>query len=774
MRKLDDMKVGTKITSGFFLVALLVVCVAVVGYWSLQDANTSLGSLYDNGLVPIHCLGKIEKSIYAIRGDIYKLALIPEERVAIEGLMKGNIATVNSMIEECRKADLTEEEIEIMQPFDELWSRYQAAVESVAVCARSGDIEGAKKGLLDGGAAATARKEIGGLIEKMVEANKNAATNLNSTAAEEFKMAVTISIVGCLLAFILAISVGLLIARGITKPLMRGVEMMQEMVKGHLGMRLKMDRKDEVGVLARAMDVFSEDLQKNVVGNLQNVAAGDLSMEVTIKDGQDEISPAMKQVVESLRGLVTEANSLSVAAVQGHLATRGDASKFHGGYKDIVQGFNDCLDAVIGPLNMAANYVDRISKGDIPPLITDSYNGDFNLIKNNLNVCIGALDGLIIQDGGKALQGAANRDLTNRVQREYQGAFDLMKTNINKVLQTLDESLAQVASSVEQVNDASGQISTGSQTLAEGANEQASSLEEVSASLEEMASTTRQNAANASHAKQLSDESRFSAEKGNSSMERMSDAIIRIKNSSDETAKIVKTIDEIAFQTNLLALNAAVEAARAGDAGKGFAVVAEEVRNLAQRSATAAKNTADLIEGSVKNAQGGVDICTEVARVLSEIMNGSTKVSDVITEIAAASEQQSRGIEQINVAVAQMNSVTQQNAANAEESAAASEELRSQAEELADMVGSFTLSSINSAHAERIIPPSRIAPKPSRNQVQPAMVKIGGHIGNNGHGSKSATRKAPGHAGSNRLPKEMRAVRPESVIPLDDDDLRDY
>jgi methyl-accepting chemotaxis protein len=266
--------------------------------------------------------------------------------------------------------------------------------------------------------------------------------------------------------------------------------------------------------------------------------------------------------------------------------------------------------------------------------------------------------------------------------------------SITKPIQRIIDDLTQGS---EQVAAASGQVSAASQSLAEGATEQAAGLEETSSSLEEMSSMTRQNADNAQQANTLAGDARKAADTGSESMTQMNVAIREIQKSSDETAKIVKVIDEIAFQTNLLALNAAVEAARAGEAGKGFAVVAEEVRNLAMRSAEAAKNTASMIEESVKNAQNGVDIAGQVSKVLDEIVQSVGKTTDLVGEIAAASQEQAQGIDQVNTAITQMDKVTQQNAANAEESASASEELSAQAEsmneivsELVDLVGGAT------------------------------------------------------------------------------------
>jgi len=270
-----------------------------------------------------------------------------------------------------------------------------------------------------------------------------------------------------------------------------------------------------------------------------------------------------------------------------------------------------------------------------------------------------------------------------------------------------------------QVTSASGQVASASQSLAQGASEQASSLEETSASLEEIASMTRQNVDNISQANTVATQASELASTGVESMKKMIEAIDKIKASAVETAKIIKTIDEIAFQTNLLALNAAVEAARAGEAGKGFAVVAEEVRNLARRSAEAAKNTADLIEGSQKNADAGVTVTAEVAKNLADIKDNAGKVATLIAEIAAASKEQSQGIDQVNTTVSEMDKVVQQNAANAEESASASEELSSQAEELNEMVGELTAmvtGNANTADPHAIVS-GGIKPKHARHQV---------------------------------------------------------
>jgi len=331
---------------------------------------------------------------------------------------------------------------------------------------------------------------------------------------------------------------------------------------------------------------------------------------------------------------------------------------------------------------------------------------------------------------------------------------------VKNIVTSIKSVIMNLRSGSEQVTSASNQLSASSMSLSEHANEQASSLEEVSSSLEEMSSMTKQNADNSAQVNTLMVSTQDQVTQGAQSMEQLNKAIKEIKQSSDETAHIIKTIDEIAMQTNLLALNAAVEAARAGEAGRGFAVVAEEVRNLAQRSAEAAKNTAQLIVQAQKRADGGVDLATHTKTVIDEISNGASHVATLVNEIAAASEEQSQGIDQINTAVAQLDKVTQENAANAEEAASSGEELASQAQML-DTVVARLVSIIGSADGAKGAS-HQYGGQPT-NQVVLSKKSLSAPITNR------ANARALGPL------KQSAEVSPEKVLPLDtDDDLKQF
>ncbi len=290
-----------------------------------------------------------------------------------------------------------------------------------------------------------------------------------------------------------------------------------------------------------------------------------------------------------------------------------------------------------------------------------------------------------------SVQKLAAGDLTFKVTpRDEQ---DVVRGSLKKLGEDLTGVMENLQVAGEQISSGSLQVSNTGQALSQGATEQASSLEEISASMNQMTSQTRVNADNASQANRLSTQAKESAEQGNARMQAMVGAMADINVSSQNISKIIKTIDEIAFQTNLLALNAAVEAARAGQHGKGFAVVAEEVRNLAARSARAAQETAELIEGSVQKVASGAQIADQTAEALGKIVTDISKITDLVAEIAVASKEQALGIDQVNEGLSQVDQVTQQNTASAEESAAAAQELSSQAAQLQQMLQRFRLDS---------------------------------------------------------------------------------
>ena len=536
---------------------------------------------------------------------------------------------------------------------------------------------------------------------------------------------------------------------------------------------------------------------------IDKISKGQRAEKITdeYKGDFNKIKNNLNQLIEIINVFVDQIGILVKAAQEGQLDARADVEKLEGVWRKILRGTNEVVDGIVAPLNVAAEYIDRISKGDIPEKITDEYKGDFNEIKNNLNQCIDAISGLVAEAGmlaqaavegkldtrgdaekfggdyAKIVQGVndtlegivvpineamdvlgkvADRDLTKQVVGDYKGRLSEFKENINTAIKNLGEALGQATSAADQVGSASAQVASSSQALAEGSAEQAASLEETTSSLEEMSSMTKQNADNANQADNLMQEANQIVERAEGSMGDVIKSMEDISQASEETQKIIKTIDEIAFQTNLLALNAAVEAARAGEAGAGFAVVADEVRNLAMRAAEAAKNTADLIEGTVKRVNAGSDLVTKTNEAFDEVAKSAAKVGELVGEIAAASNEQAKGIEQVNQGMAEMDKVTQQNAANAEESSSASEEMTAQAQELASMLAAFKLNEQDVGHKRvAMAAPKQVTTAAPRQHQASNLKKV------------AQTRKKASDA------TDAKTATPEAVIPMDDEKTED-
>jgi len=388
--------------------------------------------------------------------------------------------------------------------------------------------------------------------------------------------------------------------------------------------------------------------------------------------------------------------------------------------------------SVSKPLKKIGAYANKIKDGDLGVTSTSiakidvRSSDEVGMLARSLELAYEELKGYI-REIMERMKDLAAGDLTSISTYDFSGDFVLIKDSINDHIRYLNKTMAEINSSSSQVSLGSKQVADGAQMLAQGATEQAESIERLSGVIAEIAEKTKINAVTANKTADLSMAIKESAERGSNQMDEMIVAVSDINDASKNISKIIKTIDDIAFQTNILALNAAVEAARAGQHGKGFAVVAEEVRNLASKSAEAAKDTGDMIQNSMNKAELGSRIAGETAASLNEIVTGINESSIYIAEIAKSSEEQSHGISETNVGIEQVAHVVQQNSATAQESAAASEEMSGQSEILQHLIAKFKLTESNNA--------SRNLPAAKQASEHPSITDIAGYAGDDGSGS---------------------------------------
>jgi methyl-accepting chemotaxis protein len=426
---------------------------------------------------------------------------------------------------------------------------------------------------------------------------------------------------------------------------------------------------------------------------LDQIAKGKIDELVakTYQGDHEKMKQNVNGIALMLRRFQAEFAQLAEYSRLGQLDKRGNASAFEGAYGEIVKGANDMLDAILLPIGEGNRILAQIAVGNFKETVDLACQGDHQKMKDSINAVHSAVSTLI-GDAGNLAQSIVDGNIHIQTNASaYRGDYRKIIDAFEDAFAGLNKTFYQIVDSVEQVGQSAEQLNAASQNMASTSEEQASSVEEVTSSLEETDSQVKANTDGANTANQLVLGTSQAANAGQAKMEEMNKAMNEINASARGIAKIIKVIDEIAFQTNLLALNAAVEAARAGQHGRGFAVVAQEVRNLAGRSAKAARETADLIENSVKLVSDGVAIAKETSEALNQIVTNVVKVKDLVGEIATASAEQSRGVGQINVAMNQVAKAAQEGSQQSEELASASSELANLADRMRSEVRRFKL-----------------------------------------------------------------------------------
>ncbi|HWQ66746.1 MAG TPA: MCP four helix bundle domain-containing protein [Methanospirillum sp.] len=686
MSIIDNIKIGKKLIGSFLIIAAIVGIVAILGYTDMKTINDGMSSMYKDRLIPIQDIGQADSKLFEIRGDFYKYILIPQEQDTLKKKFDDDVKIINTLLDSYRKTLLLDSEKTELAKFDTSWTTYQKLVRENRDLWDQGKKEEVLASLTDG-PLSQSRKEVGKNMDTLVTINQKEAERLKAQADTIFDTSSFTMMLAGVIGVIAALFLGIVISRGIAIPLNQAGQMLQEMGKGHLGMRLAMNRKDEIGMMAGTMDSFADDLQQKVIGVMKQIAAGENVQEVSRGDDRDEISPALNQMIQTLNALLEQISILITEAQEGRLQTRADTGKFIGSYRDLVFGINNMLDAITIPLNETLRVAERYAAVDFDARFDHNLTvkGDLLELKikiNQIGEHVGTELKTVIQEiSDQVVALTTSAESAAATVEEVASGAALIAENVANVQTNADTT----RQSVEQVLIAMEELTTSVSTVA-------SKVDSVSRLSQEADSTSTQGVQKAAV-----------AEEGinaiNGAVSDVGTIITEIRGQMNEIGKIVEIISSIADQTNLLALNAAIEAARAGDAGMGFAVVANEVKTLAQDSQGSAENIAKIIttlqrqsekaaaamnQATLEVSKGSVAI-TETITYFRSIADQTGEISMHMTEVASLTEEEAAAVEEITASVSEVKTISDATAKEALGASAASEEAAVALKQISEM-----------------------------------------------------------------------------------------
>jgi len=737
---IKNLKVSTKLISGFVFVAMFSLVVGVISINNMSKINDAADLMYQRELLGLSYVKEANIGLLyqgrALRNYLMAQSLTGVEAAPHLAAMARYDDLTRSNLDKAKTLFFTEEGKAKFAAVESAYKAYAEGQQKIVEMAKQEEAAGIRQ--QDRKSAEYMMKVARAAVDKvddgltdLTKLKEQNAKDASVHAATLYETSRTLMLVVIGVALAMGIGIGMLITRGLTKQL-----------------------GGEPGTAAEVAN---------------KIAAGDLSTEIVLKGGDTaSLMASMKFMQENLIKIVGEIRQIVAAAGKGDFSTKMDMAGKAGYTKELSELLNQLSDTVDTAFDDTVRVAEALARGDLSQKVTRDYQGAFDQVKQAVNTTADALTAVVAEI--KSLVAAANRgdfstkmnlagkagytkelsellnqlsdtvdtafkdtiyvaealergDLTRSVTRDYQGAFDQVKQSLNNTVAKLAQTISDVSATTDTIASATQQVSSTAQSLSQASSEQASSVEETSASVEEMSASIKQNTENAKVADTMSADGTKKAAEGGQAV---SETVTAMK----QIAKKIGIIDDIAYQTNLLALNAAIEAARAGEHGKGFAVVAAEVRKLAERSQVAAQEIGQLAGNSVGLAE-------KAGRLLDEIVPATKKTADLVQEITAASQEQTTGVEQVNMAMSQLSQITQQNASASEELAATAEEMSSQAGNLQQTMSFFTLAgSKASRQAAEVI--ARVASKASAPATtRPSLSSTpmpAGHKGN-GHGS---------------------------------------